>query len=359
MIGPSGSGKSKLSEMFIAPLSSGVGIYTMNTTDNGIRQEMTAGAQAHGAGILICDEMAQDTAGKAQRSAAIVAMSRESAAGGAGATTSLRGQQTQKSLSSTFSGSFHLSSVGYHLSDSQDLSRYMILNLEGTFSPDNDRIVAATEAVEVIIPSFIKTVLLGAKYYNDLYGLMQDRVRKLAGGSSGGQKYSHRISCLAAATAGWGAIIKVLNPDKTLEQVADKTLTDCEEFIKNQLEQYIEGTGGMDNVIRKILRTQIMENGYSAPLLDHIKDPEVGKSYSNSHAIKLKDGYLDIYYERVEDLNNLFNDKRKVMSTFRVDKNSLLECTKLDYVTRKRTSIMEGGKKVNVWVLRVKVGDDV
>ena len=355
-IGSTGSGKSKLSEIFLGPLSSAVGILTTNSTDNGLRQEMTAGAMAHGAGIIICDEAAQDTTAKEQRGETVIAMSRESASGVAGMTASLRGQQTQKSLTSKFSGSFFLSSTTHHLVDPQDLSRYLVLDMQGRFRPENDKILNAQSVIEDSVPGFIKVVLLGADRYNNLYGVLQGIIREKLKKDAG--NYSHRVSSIAAVVAGWGSLLGALHPSKATEQIAKKAYTDCKSFIEEQLESYMRDNLDLEGPIDRILNTYINDGmGIKTHIIDCLSEKSNKKAYKASYGLHVKEGALYIQLNRPKALNNLLSDRQKVLNPFRVSTGELVECAlRREDCAILRTSIRERGQVAKTKVIKVDLG---
>ena len=154
LTGPAGSGKSHVLDRMVKPLLGDAAIVVQGkTTEPGIRGILQSDARP-----VLFDESDVDTQNDKERVQAIVSTVRSSSYSEGGEVA--KGTQTGMSRSFSLRACFALSSIGVHLNQQSDRSRFTIFSLLSfeKFKSDEDFAKFDLEWSEMVTPDFVKSL---------------------------------------------------------------------------------------------------------------------------------------------------------------------------------------------------------
>ena len=302
MTGTSGSGKTLFINNFINRLCNPLSISLIDSTAEGINQLLSEEGGISHSPILAYDEAAADTDKKRGRMVDIIQIARNMATAG-GETTSVRGTKDLDGKEYKAKCAMLLSSVTSHITDMQDLSRFIEINMEKTLKLTKDRHFRDLEkTLEGLSLEFLSLCIRALPLMNEAIDEASEQFSEVY--SKYIQKMSHRSSTLVNLIAGFSAICAV-ESKHSLKEITTKVLKVMQPEIK-ALIQEVTDFNRQGRSLVDTLCVSICTNRDKEPLLEALcyetmyNDPDsrFKKYYGLSLFVRSESVFLDIEWSR-------------------------------------------------------------
>ena len=280
LTGITGSGKSKIKEYLIEPLTERICLATMDATPAAIDQKLS-GNEGHNAVIVTLDECGDETTYKAERVKGLITLACQMAVTD-GLGSKLRGTAKQDGKEYNRTASMLFCSQTHSLTDAQDLARFFIFDISKQ-QLNKKGLDNLLETSKALADKFMYTAITSGETFLELYSEARNR---LIDNYERGRDMSHKIQATASVLSGLAALcITIGIYDK--EEALDKVFKTMDATIKEHLKDYVSAVTNDIDVLDILLLTPLKADlGIEVPLQEFLSGRDQERMW-NEYGVQL------------------------------------------------------------------------